>query len=80
MTGEVIEIKCAQPYMVNAYLKSHDIVESVQVFSDKLRVLLKSGGDVPEIVSFLESKGVNITDVRKVQPSLEDIFVLRLGK
>ncbi|MBM3234725.1 ABC transporter ATP-binding protein [Candidatus Poribacteria bacterium] len=80
MTGEVIEIKCAQPYMANTYLKSHDIVESVQAFSDKLRVLVKTSGSEQEIISFLESQGVNVTDVRKVQPSLEDIFVSRLGK
>jgi ABC-2 type transport system ATP-binding protein len=80
MTGEVIEIKCAQPYMANVYLKSHDSIEGMQAFSDKLRMLLKSGGDVQEILSFLESKGVNVTDVRKVQPSLEDVFVSRLGK
>ena len=80
MAGEVIEIKCAQPYMANTYLKSHDAVESVQAFSDKLRVLMKTVGNEQEIISFLESKGVKVMDVRKVQPSLEDIFVSRLGK
>jgi len=80
MTGEVIEIRCEQTYMANAYLKSHGAVESVQAFSNKLRMLIKSGGDVPEIVSSLESKGVNVMDVHKVQQSLEDIFVSRLGK
>ena len=79
MTGKVIEIKCVQPYMVSAYLKSQDVVESVQAFSDKLRVLLRSEGDVQKITSLLESRGVDATDVRKVPPSVEDVFVSRLG-
>jgi len=80
MIGEVIEIKCLQPYMAGTYLKSQELVESLQAFSGKLRVLLKNGGDEQAIVSFLRSKDVKIADVRKVQPSLEDIFVSRLGE
>jgi len=80
MTGEVIEIRCIQPHVASTYLKSRHAVESMQAFSDKLRLLLSSDGDAQEIVSFLESKGVDVTDVRKVQPSLEDVFVSRLRK
>jgi hypothetical protein len=80
MTGEVLEMKCAQPSVASAYLKSQDAVAGAQAFSNKLRVLLKGGCDVEGITLFLESKGVNVTDIRKVPPSVEDVFVSRLGQ
>jgi len=79
MTGEVIEMKCAQPHVASAHLKSRDAVEGVQAFSDRLRVLLSSEGDSQEVKSFLESKGINVAEVRKVPPSVEDVFVCAVG-
>ena len=80
MTGEVIEMKCTQPYVASGHLKSQDAVEGVQAFSDRLRVLLRSEGEAQEIKSFLESKGINIADMHKVPPNVEDVFVYAVGK
>ncbi len=80
MVGEVVEIKCTQPYVASAHLKSQNAIAGVQAFSDKLRVLLRSGGNVQGLTSFLESKGVKVMGVRKVPPNLEDVFVSRLGQ
>lgn len=75
MTGEVIEITCPQPHKASGYLKLYDNVESIQSFSDRMRVLMRDGTDVRKIASFLESKGVSVTDIRKVTPNLEDVFI-----
>jgi len=80
ITEKVIEIKCSQPHMVSTYLQSHDAVESIQPFSDKLRVLMKSDENVQDIISFLESKDVEVKDGRKVPPSVEDVFVSLLSE
>jgi ABC-2 type transport system ATP-binding protein len=80
MTGEVIEIWCDQTYKANTYLRAYDMVKSVRMFGDRLRVLLGSEADVREIRSILVSKGVNVKDINRVQPSMEDTFVSLLRK
>jgi ABC-2 type transport system ATP-binding protein len=75
MVGEVIEIWCDQTYKANTYLRVYDMVKSVRMFSDRLLVLLRSEADVDEIRSILVSKGVNVKDINRVRPSMEDIFV-----
>ena len=75
MVGEVIEIWCDQTYKANTYLRAYDMVKSVRMFGDRLRVLLGSEADAHEIRSILVSKGINVKDIHKVQPSMEDTFV-----
>ncbi len=75
MVGEVIEIRCDQTYKANTYLRAYDMVKSVRMFGDRLLVLLRSEADVDEIRSILVSKGVNVKDINRVRPSMEDIFV-----
>jgi len=80
MTGVVAEISCAQTHIASEPLKSQDNVESVQAFSDRLRVLLRDDGDIRKIASFLESKGVSVADIRRATPNLEDVFISLLRK
>lgn len=75
MVGEVIEIWCDQTYEANTYLRAHDMVKSVRMFGDRLLVLLRSEADVDEIRSILVSKGVNVKNINRVRPSMEDTFV-----
>ncbi len=75
MVGEVIEIWCDQTYEANTYLRAHDMVKSARMFGDRLLVLLRSEADVDEIRSILVSKGVNVKNINRVRPSMEDTFV-----
>lgn len=75
MVGQVIEIWCDQTYKASTYLRAYDMVKSVRMFGDRLLVLLRSEADVDEIRSILVSGGVNVKDINRVRPSMEDIFV-----
>jgi len=75
MVGEVIEIWCDQTYKANTYLRAYDMVKSVRMFGDRLLVLLRSEADLDEIRSILVSKGINVRDINRVRPGMEDIFV-----
>lgn len=75
MVGEVIEIWCDQTYKANTYLRDYDVVKSVRIFGDRLRVLMGEAADLQEIRSNLTSKGINVKDIHKVQPSMDDTFV-----
>jgi ABC-2 type transport system ATP-binding protein len=80
MKEDVIEINCEQTHIATQFLKVRDDVQSVKIFSDKLHVLMKGFGDVQEIESFLKERNINISGIRKVTPSMEDIFVSLIGK
>ncbi len=80
MKGEVMEIMCAQTHIAARYLKQRDDVDSVKIFSDRLRVLTHSASDIQEISSFLESKSISVADIKVIPPSMEDIFVSMIGR
>jgi ABC-2 type transport system ATP-binding protein len=80
MTGEVIEMKCTDPRLASDSLKSNDSVLSIQTFSDKIHIILKDGANAQNVISSIRSKEVNITDIKKVLPSVEDVFISRLTK
>lgn len=75
MVGEVVEIFCDHTYQANTYLRSYDKVKSVRMFSDRLRVLLRGETNMQELRSLLESKDINVKDIYRVPPSMDDTFV-----
>lgn len=80
MSGEVVEMKCDNPRFASDLLKSNESVLSIQTFSDKIHIILKDNTNAQDIISYLNSEKANITDTRKVSPSVEDVFISRLIK
>jgi drug efflux transport system ATP-binding protein len=56
-------------------------VESVQMFGERAHVRMKTDADseVVRLEAALRAEGVDTTSVRPLTPSLEDVFVARLG-
>jgi len=80
MLGEVVEMKCNNPRQASELIKSNESVLSIQTFSDKIHIILKENTDIQEILSHLNKRNINVSDVRKVSPSVEDAFISRLIK
>jgi ABC-2 type transport system ATP-binding protein len=80
MLGEVVEMKCNNPRQVSDLIKLNKSVLSIQTFSDKIHIILKEDTDIQEILSYLNERNINISDVKKVSPSVEDAFISRLIK
>jgi len=57
-------------------------VESVQMFGERAHVRMKgdADSDVVRLEAALRAAGVDTTSVRPLMPSLEDVFVARLGE
>jgi ABC-2 type transport system ATP-binding protein len=57
-------------------------VESVQMFGERAHVRMKGDADseVARLEAALRAEGVDTTSVRPLTPSLEDVFVARLGE
>jgi ABC-2 type transport system ATP-binding protein len=57
-------------------------VEAVQMFGERAHVRLRQGADADaqRFAERMRAVAVEVTSVRSVQPSLEDVFVARLGE
>ena len=82
LPGELYEVASADHRRAVAALRAWPDVVSVQTFGERAHVRLKgSGADhASAIAARLEESGVPAAAVRQVPPSLEDVFVTRLGE
>jgi ABC-2 type transport system ATP-binding protein len=76
MKGEVVELVCSDIRRSFALMKHHPGVMEVQAFGDRLNIVVSSSaGDMPVILEHLKEQSIDVTDWRKVKPSLENVFI-----
>lgn len=81
LSGEMLDLLAAPQREAVSQLRSHRRVAHVQVFGERLHLLLRDPAhDVPALQIDLAAQGVQLTDVRRTTPSLEDVFVAKLEK
>jgi len=76
MTGELLLIEC-QPLgaAVEALQQAPDVMDAA-VFGNALHLVVRdSAATMPSIAKFLESRGVTVSRIEKIRPTLEDVFV-----
>ncbi len=75
---EILEVVCHPARQARALLSASSRVREVQLFGDRLHIVPAQRGDaLDDLLSTLE--GVKITAVRRVPPSLEDVFIRRVA-
>ncbi len=76
MKGELWEVRCPQKMRALEVLRNLAGVRSAGIFGDKIHVLLEEGekarGDMERL---LPESGNEILSLRKISPSLEDVFI-----
>jgi ABC-2 type transport system ATP-binding protein len=81
LPGVLFEVIAADHRRAVAALRSFPEVASVQTFGERAHVRLNDGGgDAAALERHLHDAGVDVTTIRQVAPSLEDVFVARLGE
>ena len=76
MKGDVVEVVCDHVRQAFKLLKNAARVREVQVFGDRLNVIVEEGKrDIPHIRTILTSNGILIESSRTIAPSLENIFI-----
>ncbi len=81
MKREVLEIVCDRVREGFQLLKPHPLVKEVQAFGDRLNVMVEnSSKDTQVIKAMLKTKGIEITSLRVISPSLENVFISLLTK
>jgi ABC-2 type transport system ATP-binding protein len=76
MTGEVFEVVCSPVRGALPVLRSLEGVREVQAFGDRVNVVVHDANDVQmRIARALRGAGVETGSVRRIQPSLENVFI-----
>jgi len=77
MPGEVLEILCDRPLRASRVLRTVEGVFGVQVLGDRVRVLA-SRLEEEAYRARLEEGGFRVEAIRRVAPSMEDVFVAQV--
>ncbi|MGQ0548419.1 MAG: ABC transporter ATP-binding protein [Armatimonadota bacterium] len=80
MEGEIVEVVAEPREAAKSVLRGHPMVRSLEVFGDRLHVLVPSADVGPTLQTLLAQGGVRVSSVRRVPPSLEDVFVSKTGR
>jgi ABC-2 type transport system ATP-binding protein len=76
MRGEIVELVCEPVRPAFAVLKGLASVREVQLFGDRLNVVVDDAGrDIPGLLAALHAGGVAVRGQRRVVPSLENVFI-----
>jgi ABC-2 type transport system ATP-binding protein len=79
MDGQILEVVVETQEAAKRILRDHPSVRSLEVFGDRLHVLVASSEETPALRRALEGAGILVGGIRPIPPSLEDVFVSRLG-
>jgi len=78
--GDIIEIKSSNTLKSIELLKTKDIVKDASVYGAGIHAMTESNINLNELKSYLTEKDVEIYSMKKVKPTLEDVFVFLVEK
>ncbi len=81
MKETILEVRATVPRRAAAVLKDAMGSEAVSLFGDKVHVATDvPGKDTETVAELLKKEGIEVRDIRPVEPALEDVFVSVLAK
>ncbi|HEX9616652.1 MAG TPA: ATP-binding cassette domain-containing protein, partial [Anaerolineales bacterium] len=81
LEGEMLDLLAEPQREAVARLREHPKVSHVQVFGERVHLLVEDPeDDLPVLESELEEYAVQLSDVRRSPPGLEEVFVAMLEK
>ncbi len=79
LEGAFLEVVCSETRRAFALLKAERGLGEIQIFGDRLNILLGGEeGRQEAIRSLLEREGIRVASWRLVQPRLENVFISRM--
>ena len=75
MKEKIVEIVAPDIHRAFDTIKRMPAAKEVQAFGDRLNVVIAADHNESEIERYLKSEGIEVTQVRIVQPSLENVFI-----
>jgi ABC-2 type transport system ATP-binding protein len=81
LSGEMLDLFAQPQREALSRLRVHPRASHVQVFGERLHLLVtRANDDLPALQDDLSKQNIQISDVRHTTPSLEDVFVSMLEK
>lgn len=78
--GDIIEIKVLNTLKTIDLLKLKDGVKDASVYGTGVHALVESGFPLDKLENYLIENGQKLDSIKKVKPSLEDVFVFLVEK
>jgi ABC-2 type transport system ATP-binding protein len=78
LKGEVWEVRCEQRMKVRQVLQNFPGVRSAGIFGDRVHAVLEEAEKSGQMETLLRERGFKVFSLRKIAPSLEDVFVSTL--
>ena len=79
LKGEVWEVRCEQRMKAREMLQNFPGIKSAGIFGDRIHVVLEEGEKSKrEMEKFLREGGFGVLSIRRIAPSLEDVFISTL--
>ncbi len=81
MKGELWEVRCPERMKARELLRSLPGVESTGIFGDRIHVVLGGGEEARgRMETRLRGAGIEITSLKRITPSVEDVFISTVNK
>jgi ABC-2 type transport system ATP-binding protein len=78
LSGRLLEVECEPAVDALEFLPTVAGVREVTLYGTLLHVLVDYDVSADTIAATLRAKGIEVTGVREIKPSLEDVFVSRI--
>ncbi|HXH10631.1 MAG TPA: ABC transporter ATP-binding protein [Alphaproteobacteria bacterium] len=80
MRGTILEIRSPHARQATALLRAHLVAEAVGLFGDRVHVVTSDPtSTTAEVEAVLTAAGLEVVDIRSIEPTLEDVFVAVLA-
>lgn len=78
--GDIVEIKVNNTLKSIELLKEKDNVRNASVYGAGIHVMTEPGVNLIELKEYLIQNNINVISIKKVRPTLEDVFIFLVEK
>ena len=79
MPGRVLEVRADDPRAARDALRESGVVRRATLFGETVHVVVNPAAETEEVRRELETAGIAVEGVERVDPSLEDVFIERVA-
>ena len=78
--GDIIELKVDDTLKTIEILKEKDKIKEASIYGNGIHALVEPNLSLSELEKYLKINKVECSSIKKVNPSLEDVFVFLVNK
>jgi ABC-2 type transport system ATP-binding protein len=79
LDGDVVAVHASEPRRARDLLRAHPAVRRATLFGESVHAVVPVGADPAALRGAVEAGGLTVREARRIVPSLEDLFIDRVG-